>query len=171
MINKMNPLGQKVSTGIGVAAIILVAVSLLAIVFNFINKTETLANSISSANSLIPNEARVYACTREAKICPDGSAVGRTGPNCEFAPCPKEIENSICKNLCGNGTCQERVCMGTGCACAETAASCPQDCAKNPGENIVGGDSDEHGCIGSAGYTWCETKQKCLQTWEEECAK
>ena len=28
------------------------------------------------------------ACTQEAKICPDGSAVGRTGPNCEFAPCP-----------------------------------------------------------------------------------
>jgi hypothetical protein len=30
------------------------------------------------------------ACTEEAKICSDGSAVGRTGPNCEFAPCPGE---------------------------------------------------------------------------------
>ena len=29
------------------------------------------------------------ACTEEAKVCPDGSAVGRTGPNCEFAPCPQ----------------------------------------------------------------------------------
>jgi hypothetical protein len=28
------------------------------------------------------------ACTAEAKICPDGSAVGRTGPNCEFTKCP-----------------------------------------------------------------------------------
>ncbi len=28
------------------------------------------------------------ACTMEAKICPDGSSVGRTGPNCEFTPCP-----------------------------------------------------------------------------------
>ncbi|MBU2037389.1 Gmad2 immunoglobulin-like domain-containing protein [Patescibacteria group bacterium] len=28
------------------------------------------------------------ACTEEAKLCPDGSYVGRTGPNCEFAPCP-----------------------------------------------------------------------------------
>lgn len=28
------------------------------------------------------------ACTLEAKLCPDGSSVGRTGPNCEFAPCP-----------------------------------------------------------------------------------
>jgi len=29
------------------------------------------------------------ACTQEAKLCPDGSAVGRIGPNCEFAPCPQ----------------------------------------------------------------------------------
>src|SRR6185295_18239462 len=26
-------------------------------------------------------------CTQEAMLCPDGSYVGRTGPNCEFAPC------------------------------------------------------------------------------------
>lgn len=29
----------------------------------------------------------LQACTAEAKVCPDGSAVGRTGPNCSFAPC------------------------------------------------------------------------------------
>lgn len=29
------------------------------------------------------------ACTQEAKICPDGSVVGRTGKNCEFAECPE----------------------------------------------------------------------------------
>jgi hypothetical protein len=28
------------------------------------------------------------ACTMEAKVCPDGSTVGRVGPNCEFAACP-----------------------------------------------------------------------------------
>jgi hypothetical protein len=28
------------------------------------------------------------ACTMDAKACPDGSYVGRTGPSCEFAPCP-----------------------------------------------------------------------------------
>lgn len=28
------------------------------------------------------------ACTMDAKICPDGSAVGRSGPKCEFTPCP-----------------------------------------------------------------------------------
>jgi hypothetical protein len=30
-----------------------------------------------------------FVCTEEAKLCPDGSAVGRTGPNCEFALCPQ----------------------------------------------------------------------------------
>jgi hypothetical protein len=28
------------------------------------------------------------ACTMEAKLCPDGSYVGRSGPRCEFAACP-----------------------------------------------------------------------------------
>jgi tryptophan-rich sensory protein len=28
------------------------------------------------------------ACTQEAKLCPDDSYVSRTGPNCEFTPCP-----------------------------------------------------------------------------------
>lgn len=34
---------------------------------------------------------------------------------------------------------------------------------------LVGGDRDAHGCIGSAGYSWCEAKQKCLRPWEESC--
>ncbi len=71
-------------------------------------------------------------CTLEAKICPDGSAVGRTGPNCEFASCPGETPT--CKNLCGDGTCQEIVCMAIGCPCPETKESCPQDCAKKLGD-------------------------------------
>ena len=36
-------------------------------------------------------------------------------------------------------------------------------------QQLVGNDSDIHGCIGSAGYSWCEEKQKCLRTWEEPC--
>ena len=30
----------------------------------------------------------VVACTMEAKLCPDGSSVGRVPPLCDFAPCP-----------------------------------------------------------------------------------
>lgn len=39
-----------------------------------------------------------------------------------------------------------------------------------PSEEVrVGGDRDIHGCIASAGYSWCEEKKKCLRTWEEPC--
>ena len=34
---------------------------------------------------------------------------------------------------------------------------------------LVGNDKDIHGCIGSAGYSWCESKNKCLRIWEEGC--
>ena len=36
-------------------------------------------------------------------------------------------------------------------------------------EPIIGGDKDSHGCLPSAGYSWCEAKQKCLRVWEENC--
>ncbi len=39
----------------------------------------------------------------------------------------------------------------------------------NNTNNLVGNDSDSHGCKGSAGYSWCEEKQKCLRSWEENC--
>ncbi len=35
----------------------------------------------------VPDEP--VACTADAKICPDGTGVGRVGPNCEFATCPE----------------------------------------------------------------------------------
>lgn len=37
------------------------------------------------------SKTKPVACTQEAKLCSDGTAVGRTGPNCEFATCPEEI--------------------------------------------------------------------------------
>ncbi len=35
---------------------------------------------------------------------------------------------SICVDKCGDGICQEIVCMAEGCPCAETHQSCPTDC-------------------------------------------
>ncbi len=37
----------------------------------------------------------------------------------------------------------------------------------NQDNQIIGGDKDEHDCIGSAGYTWNNTKQECVREWEE----
>lgn len=40
-------------------------------------------------------ESKLVVCTMEAKLCPDGSSVGRTGPNCEFAQCPNVAKSGI----------------------------------------------------------------------------
>jgi hypothetical protein len=36
-------------------------------------------------------------------------------------------------------------------------------------QQVVGGDRDQHGCIGSAGYKWCPSEQRCMRMWEEFC--
>ncbi|HDS0948066.1 TPA: hypothetical protein QDZ34_004370 [Stenotrophomonas maltophilia] len=35
-----------------------------------------------------------------------------------------------------------------------------------PAAPVVGGDRDAHGCIGSAGYQWCQRSQRCERPWE-----
>jgi hypothetical protein len=52
------------------------------------------------------------------ELIPDGSTVERNGSNYD----------NICINMCDDGICQEVVCLGEGCPCAETAQSCPADC-------------------------------------------
>ena len=38
------------------------------------------------------------------------------------------------------------------------------------GGNIIpGGDIDNHNCITSAGYTWCESSNDCIRQWETPC--
>lgn len=34
-------------------------------------------------------------------------------------------------------------------------------------KQMVGNDKDEHGCIGSAGYTWSEVRKDCIRLFED----
>ena len=45
-------------------------------------------NNIEAKNPKNPDKG--VMCTMEARLCPDGSYVGRSGPNCEFDKCPGE---------------------------------------------------------------------------------
>ena len=45
------------------------------------------------------------ACTMDAKACPDGSYVGRTGPNCEFAACPASTGEAVSCGLTPSASC------------------------------------------------------------------
>jgi len=38
-----------------------------------------------------------------------------------------------------------------------------------PSPMVTGAEQDEHGCIPSAGYSWCESRQVCYRDFEEEC--
>lgn len=56
----------------------------------------------ASQNIVLPDTSgttEAVFCTMEAKICPDGSAVGRSGPKCEFAACPETVNGEIWKTF------------------------------------------------------------------------
>lgn len=71
----------------GLLLIVILIIIILAVgaVAYFVYK---LPNKSSDNNGKI-------ACTTEAKLCPDGSYVARTGLNCEFAPCPAQSASGI----------------------------------------------------------------------------
>lgn len=60
------------------------------------SSTQTIAQSdyrltftvVPNVGVVTPPRGGQVVCTMDAKLCPDGSYVGRTGPNCVFAPCP-----------------------------------------------------------------------------------
>lgn len=58
----------------------------------------------SSACSQSISQPTYKGCTEEAKVCPDGSYVGRSGPNCEFAKCPGEEMSALVTTTAGDLT-------------------------------------------------------------------
>jgi hypothetical protein len=75
-----------VKTWLGVTIIIIMAIS--AGMFIWYQQKIITADMNSAANNPVPKK---IACTMEAKPCPDGSYVSRTGPKCEFATCPEIV--------------------------------------------------------------------------------
>lgn len=86
----------------------------------------------------IPNPAAVYCEEQggrlESRILKGGSygfCIFDDGSECgQWAFFRGECEKGerFCKDLCGDGVCQEVVCMAVDCPCAESAESCPEDC-------------------------------------------
>jgi len=64
------------------------------------------------------------ACTQEAKLCPDGSYVGRTGPKCEFAPCPNPGPTNTSTGISG------KVLLGPTCPVVKDPPE--EECADKP---------------------------------------
>jgi hypothetical protein len=74
--------------------IILIILFSVLTFFSFLDSSNSKPNDNNSLNPTNPNHSNPnpnlpVACTMDAKMCPDGSYVGRSGPNCEFTPCPE----------------------------------------------------------------------------------
>ena len=128
------------------------------------------------------------ACTQEAKQCPDGSYVGRTGKNCEFAKCPAIYPSPTteCKkdSDCPSPQyrCQETQGIGTACpsndeTCIPTHTLLKGECKLREGSRCTQ-DSDcaagnlchKNSCVSpigrqcsSASDTSCPLDYECVQ--------
>ena len=125
------------------------------------------------------------ACTMEAKLCPDGSAVGRSGPKCEFAQCPSSGLSCLRDADCPSSKymCQETQGFGTVCpsndpSCVPTHTITAGECKLKSGNQCTsdsqcaGGNLCYNGmctapigkqCIG-ANDTSCPTDFECVQS-------
>jgi hypothetical protein len=72
-------------------------------------------------------------CTLDAKVCPDGTAVGRVGSNCEFAPCSTESPTDEPPITCTPEQRGAEVCMEM---YAPVCASVQIQCVTTPCEPI-----------------------------------
>lgn len=49
---------------------------------------------------------------------------------------------------------------------AVTLIACSEMNHRTIQPTLVGSDRDSHGCIASAGYTWCKKTNQCERPWE-----
>ncbi len=70
----------------------LAAVVVIAIFFRPGNNTNN-PLPIGDNDGYGPGDGVPVACQMDARVCPDGSVVGRTGPRCEFSACPGATPN------------------------------------------------------------------------------
>ena len=88
-------------------------------------------------------EAALGLCGDDAPFqCLEGSArFGCSGDAYGWA----SVADTLCSSCCDARTCAP------------------------PRPHVVGGDRDGHGCIASAGYSWCKPLDKCVRSWKTPC--
>lgn len=81
-ISQVTPIQKKIT----IHPLVVVLLGVIVLVIGGIGGYYSMTNSLPFPTST--------ACTMEAKVCPDGSSVGRSGPKCEFSPCPTSLPSS-----------------------------------------------------------------------------
>lgn len=113
---KSSFLNKGVSTPVGLTIIIAVAVVLFcgAFAYQYFAKPQTpITNDQQNSNEQV-------MCTMDAMECPDGSYVGRTGPNCEFEECSEIKTDEIVKT-------KEQSCINSGGKVIMENCNCPDN--------------------------------------------
>ncbi|PIY59946.1 hypothetical protein COY95_04365 [Candidatus Woesearchaeota archaeon CG_4_10_14_0_8_um_filter_47_5] len=110
-------------------------------------RTQTGALFVEVVNAAAPQDA-VHTCTPE-----ESAAVACT---MEYAPvCGKIVLNmgDTMYQTFGNGC--------SACSAMKVVSYTPGECPAP-----IGGERDEHGCLGPAGYSWNEEVGACIREWE-----
>ncbi len=110
-------------------------------VFKAIKLRSRVKEYMKKALIVLAAAALFFGCLECPYCAPDcgGHGLGESWPaedGCNTCACTEKgvactemACNSLCVDECGDGNCDEVVCLGEGCPCAETIESCPQDCS------------------------------------------
>ena len=113
-----------------------------------------------------PTIVQEQGCTSEAKLCPDGSAVGRSGPNCEFTACP-EVKTTPSQP---SGECIRAGCNGE--VCIEDTPNASNDrlariCMYKEEYKCMKNSRCEKQSDGKCGWTQTEEYNQCMNSVTE----
>jgi hypothetical protein len=109
-------------------------------------------------------------CTMDAKICPDGTAVGRMPPSCEFVPCPDsntQPDVTQTQSIREFGGCHIGGCSGQLCTDQEDAVSTCEYLESYGCYSYTKTICDRQG-DGMCGWTQTPELLKCLQNPSEQ---
>jgi hypothetical protein len=108
-------IGKKslVCLGVGVAVLCLISVARA-------DGGPEVSLSIDSFEECVARSGKVLKMYPPKCVTKDGKVFAQT----------VRQPSKTCKNMCGDGECQEIVCMAIGCPCAENRATCPNDCSE-----------------------------------------
>ncbi len=105
----------------------------------------------------------VYSCGDYIKLAYDlpGKPVEFIKSNGTRLKCPLINPNEMTEEC-------RMLMLGSNCANKNLCKKGEEKKQQANGKLVIGS-SDDHGCKETAGYLWCEAKQKCLRPWEEKC--
>jgi hypothetical protein len=135
---------------------------------------------VDGFTSFQPRRRSATVCPADARLCPDGSSVSRTGPNCTFPACPGETDGGavVCPadvRLCPDGSSVSRtgprcefVCPGgntcnTNADCM-TGQVCSAGLCVAPDGGGAGGESDGGAVVCPADVRLCSDGSSVSRT-------